>query len=318
MMPLWLQILLALGLDLLLGDPRWLPHPICAIGWLAQRIESPLRRRLTLRFAGITAVVIVIVISVLSAFLLQQCAALIHPLLGNLVSIWLLYSCFAMQSLRQHALAVFKPLQQNDLVVARQQVSMLVGRDTESLDESEIIRATVESVAENSVDGVTAPLLFALIAGVPGAFFYKAVNTLDSTYGYKNARYLQFGWAAARLDDLVNFIPARLTALLVFPAAWICRFDLKGSWRIFRRDRHKHPSPNGGQIEAATAGALGVRLGGENSYLGIKSIRPFLGDMKQPLERAHILKTIRLMLMTTGLVTLIGLLLNFILLRNGS
>jgi adenosylcobinamide-phosphate synthase len=318
MMPLWLQILLALGVDLLLGDPRWLPHPICAIGRLALRIEIPLRRRLTLKLAGIVAVAVVIAATLISVLLIQWLSESIHPLFGDLVAIYLLYSCFAMQSLRQHALAVFRPLQQQALEQARRQVAMLVGRDTDELDESEIVRATVESVAENSVDGVTAPLIFALLFGVPGAFFYKAVNTLDSTFGYRNARYLQFGWAAARLDDLINFIPARITALLAIVATWICGYDWRGSWRIFRRDRNKHPSPNGGQIEAVTAGALGVRLGGENSYFGIRSFRSHLGDPSKPLESGHILQTIRLMLVTTVLVVLSGVVLHLLIMRSGS
>ncbi len=307
MIPLSLQIILALLLDLLLGDPRWLPHPVCALGWLAQRLEELLRSRLPLRQAGIAAVVLVVVASVVCVLAVQTVASRINPLLGDLVSIALLYSCFAMQSLRQHALAVFRPLQRGDLVEARQKVSWLVGRDTDQLDEAEVTRAAVESVAENTVDGVTAPLIFALIAGVPGAFFYKAVNTLDSNFGYKNERYLEFGWAAARFDDLVNFIPARISALLVVPAALLCHLDWRGSWRIFRRDRHNHPSPNGGQIEAAMAGALGIRLGGENSYFGKKSFRPYMGDGTNPLNGTHIQLTIRLMVMTTLLVAVCGL-----------
>ncbi len=307
MIPLSLQIILALFLDLLLGDPRWLPHPVCALGWLAQRLEGPLRSRLPLRQAGITAVVLVVVVSVVCVLVIQTVAALINPLVGDLASIVLLYSCFATQSLRQHALAVFRPLQRGDLDEARKKVSWLVGRDTDQLDEAEVTRATVESVAENTVDGVTAPLIFALIAGAPGAFFYKAVNTLDSNFGYKNERYLEFGWAAARFDDLVNFIPARISALLVIPAALICHLDWRGSWRIFRRDRHNHPSPNGGQIEAAMAGALGIRLGGENSYFGKKSFRPYMGDGVNSLNGTHIQLTIRLMVVTTLIVAVCGL-----------
>jgi adenosylcobinamide-phosphate synthase len=312
MMPLWLQIILALFLDLLLGDPRWLPHPICGIGWLAQCLESPLRRRLTLRAAGIAAVGLVVGGTLCCVLLLLQIASWIHPLFADFVAIVLLYSCFAMHSLRQHALAVLRPLRSGDLVQARQKVAWLVGRDTQQLDEEEIVRATVESVAENTVDGVTAPLMFALIGGVPGAFFYKAVNTLDSTFGYKNLRYLQFGWAAARFDDLVNFIPARITALLVIPAAALCGFDWRASWQIFKRDRQQHPSPNGGQIEAAMAGALGVRLGGKNSYFGVLSQRPYLGDKHQLLIPEQILRTVKLMFVTTALVVISGVVLHLL------
>ena len=239
-------------------------------------------------------------------------ATIIHPLLGDLVAIGLLYTCFALQDLRRHALAVFHPLVIGDLATARKKIAMLVGRDTENLDEAGITRATVESVAENSVDGVTAPLLFAFIAGAPGAIFYKAVNTLDSTYGYKNERYFHFGWAAAKFDDLVTFLPARISALLVPLAAQLTGLNRLESWRMFRRDRHNHPSPNGGQIEAAFAGALGVKLGGLNYYAGEESNRPEMGDAKQPLEANHIKQAIRLMVVVTLFVTVCGILVRLV------
>lgn len=307
MIPLYQQILLAILLDLLLGDPRWLPHPVQGIGWLALRIESPLRRLLpNLRLAGIVAVLAVVGSTVLAGFALLQAALVIHPLAGDLASILLLYACLATRSLHDHALAVYRPLIAGDLDEARQRVSWLVGRDTAELDEGEITRAAVESVAENTVDGCTAPLLFACLGGPLGALAYKAISTLDSTFGYKNERYLQFGWAAARLDDLANLIPARLTALLTVPAALLLGLKVGNAWRVFRRDRHNHPSPNGGQIEAAVAGALGVRLGGVNSYFGQPSTRPFMGDPLQPLQAMHILQTVRLMWLLYGMTALIG------------
>lgn len=307
MIPLWLHVVLALVLDLVLGDPRWLPHPIIAIGKLAQGCEAPLRRHFNERKAGVLAVMVVVSITVLVVTICCWCANLIHPLLGDFVSILLVYTALAMQSLRTHALAVFHPLVKGDLVTARTQVQMLVGRDTANLDEEEITRATVESVAENTVDGVTAPLLFALLGGAPGVFFYKAVNTLDSTFGYKNDRYLQFGWASAKFDDLVNFLPARVSALLVPFSAALIGLEGRKSWQIFRRDRHNHPSPNGGQIESAMAGAMNVRLGGENSYFGEKSFRPFMGDGEQKLKAEHILQVVRLMMVTSVVVLLTGL-----------
>ena len=311
MIPLWLHVVLALILDLALGDPRWLPHPIIAIGNLAQRCEAPLRRSFSERKAGILAVVIVISITVVTVSICCWCASRIHPLLGDFVSILLIYTALAMQSLRTHALAVFHPLVKGDLVTARTQVQMLVGRDTANLDEEEITRATVESVAENTVDGVTAPLLFALLGGAPGVFFYKAVNTLDSTFGYKNDRYLQFGWASAKFDDLVNFLPARVSALLVPFSAALIGLEGRKSWQIFRRDRHNHPSPNGGQIESAMAGAMNIRLGGENSYFGEKSFRPFMGDGEQKLKAEHILQVVRLMIVTSVVVLMAGLIIRW-------
>ncbi len=308
------QIVVALLLDLLCGDPRWLPHPVKGLGWLARSLEGPLRARLPLRQAGVVTVALVISIPVALVLALIHAAGFVHPLCGNLVSVLVLYTCFAMQDLRRHALAVFRPLVAGDLVAARKRVAWLVGRDTDALDEAEVTRATVESVAENTVDGVTAPLFYALLAGAPGAIFYKAVNTLDSNFGYKNERYLEFGWAAARFDDVVNFVPARITALLVPLAATLCGCDSRQSWQVFCRDRHKHPSPNGGQIEAAMAGALGVRLGGENSYFGKKSFRPYMGDATRPLGREHIHRVVRLMMVTTLLVLLSGLLLRWLVL----
>lgn len=308
MLPFYQQILLAILLDLLLGDPRWLPHPVQGIGWLAQRSEAPLRRLIANpKLAGIVAVVWVVGSTVLLGLGLLKGAALLHPLLGNLTAILLLYTCLATRSLHDHALAVYRPLKAGNLVEARQRVSWLVGRDTEQLDEGEVTRAAVESVAENTVDGCTAPLLYACLGGALGALAYKAISTLDSTFGYKNERYLQFGWASARLDDLANLIPSRLTALLTIAAAFVLRLRAGNAWRIFWRDRHNHPSPNGGQIESTVAGALGVRLGGVNSYFGKPSTRPFMGDPLQPLQAVHILQVVRLMWLGYGLTALIGL-----------
>ncbi|MCK5825909.1 MAG: cobalamin biosynthesis protein CobD [Desulfuromusa sp.] len=309
MISLSTQVLLALLLDFLIGDPRWFPHPVKGIGWLAMIIEEPLRLQFSPRNAGIIAVTLVVLISTLVAWFAVAVAALIHPLAGDLVTIFILFTCFAMEDLRHHARAVYYPLMAGDLSLSRERVAMLVGRDTADLDEAQIARATVESVAENSVDGVTAPLLFAFIAGAPGAIFYKAVNTLDSTYGYKNDRYLQFGWAAARFDDLINFFPARITAMLVPLAAWLARLNGQQAWQIFLRDRHNHPSPNGGQTEAAFAGALGVQLGGVNYYGGKLSNRPLLGDDEQLLKADHIKQAICLMVVTSLIivVSVIGL-----------
>ena len=308
MIPLYQQILLAILLDLLLGDPRWLPHPVQGIGWLAQHAEAPLRRLIpNQKLAGLVAVVWVVGSTVLIGFGLLKGAALLHPLAGDLVAILLLYTCFATRSLHDHALAVYRPLMAGNLPEARQRVSWLVGRDTEQLDEGEITRAAVESVAENTVDGCTAPLIFACLAGPLGALAYKAISTLDSTFGYKNERYLQFGWASARLDDLVNLIPSRMTALLTGAAAFLLRLQAGNAWRIFLRDRHNHPSPNGGQIESAVAGALGVRLGGVNSYFGKPSTRPFMGDPLLPLAAGHILQAVRLMWLVYGMTALLGI-----------
>jgi adenosylcobinamide-phosphate synthase len=300
------QVLAAFGLDLLLGDPRWLPHPVKAIGRFAVALEAPLRRAIpNARAAGVVAVLAVLGATGLAAFLLVAGASWLHPWAGDAVSIVLLYTCFAGRDLARHGGRVYQALAGDDLPEARRRVAMLVGRDTERLDEPEVVRGTVESIAENMVDGVTAPVLFAVLVGPVGALLYKAVNTLDSTFGYKNERYLCFGWASARLDDVVNYLPARLTAPLVAFTAALLGLRPVGAWRIFRRDGRKHPSPNSGLTEAAVAGALGVQLGGLNYYFGESSERPHMGDPLQPLRRGHILQANRLMLCTSALALLL-------------
>lgn len=300
------QILAAFALDLLLGDPRWLPHPVKLIGRLAAALEAPLRRSIpNARGAGVVAVAIVLGVTGVAAFSLIRCAAALHPLAGDIVSVLLLYTAFAARDLASHANAVYRALSNNNLAEARQRVGMIVGRDTARLDEHEVVRATVESVAESLVDGVTAPLFFAVLGGPVGAILYKAVNTLDSTFGYKNERYVQFGWASARLDDVANFLPARLTAPLVAVAAALLGHSPLPSLRIWLRDGSKHASPNAGLSEAAVAGALGVQLGGTNYYGGEPSEHPRMGDPLRPLERRDIPRANALMLATAALALLV-------------
>ena len=300
------QVLAAFGLDLLLGDPRWLPHPVKAIGRFAMALETPLRRAVrNERAAGVLAVIAVLGATGLAGYALVACASALHPVAGDAVAVALLYTCFAGRDLARHGERVREALERGDLPEARRRVAMLVGRDTERLDEPEVVRGTVESIAENMVDGVTAPMLFAVLGGPVGALVYKAVNTLDSTFGYKNARYLRFGWASARLDDVVNYFPARLSAPLVAFTAALLGLRPVGAWRIFRRDGRKHPSPNSGLTEAAVAGALGVQLGGLNYYFGEPSERPRMGDPVEPLRCAHIAQANRLMLCTSALALLL-------------
>jgi adenosylcobinamide-phosphate synthase len=302
------QVLIAFGVDLLLGDPRWLPHPVKLIGRFASGLESPLRRAVpNARTAGMLEVVAVLGTTTLATWLVLAAAGWLHPLVRDMVSIVLLYLCFAARDLAQHSHLVYRALTIGDLTEARRRASMMVGRDTDQLDEPEIVRATVESVAENIVDGVTAPLLFAVIGGPIAALLYKAINTLDSTFGHKNERYFYFGWASARLDDVANYIPARLTAPLVSLAAALLRLNSIGAMRIFLRDGRNHPSPNSGLTEAAVAGALCVQLGGLNYYFGRPSERPRMGDPKQPSRRAHILQTNALMITTSCLALILFL-----------
>lgn len=296
------QILAALALDLLLGDPRWFPHPVKLVGRFAQALEPPLRRAIRRpRIAGCVAAFGVLLVTALVASALVYGAAFVHPFAGDLASVVLLYTTFAARDLLSHSIGVYRALGAEDVGGARRLVGLIVGRDTDRLEEAGVVRATVESVAENIVDGVTAPLFFAVVGGPVGAVLYRAVNTLDSTFGYRNERYIEFGWASARMDDLANFVPAKLTAPLVPLAAALLRLRPLNSMRVLIRDGRNHPSPNAGWTEAAVAGALGVQLGGLNYYEGQPSEKPRLGDPIVPLERSHIFRANALMLATSAL-----------------
>jgi len=299
------QIMAAIALDAVIGDPRWLPHPVRALGALATKMET-LTRKLIPAAGAAGGLTVIVVGGTAGAvvFLLVRATTAIHPALGDAVSIVLIATTLAARDLAGHAMNVHRALGRGDLAEARQKAALLVGRDTESLDEAETARAAVESVAENTVDGVTAPLLFAVLGGPVAALMYKAVNTLDSMFGYKNARYLEFGWAAARLDDVVNYFPARITAALVPLAAAITGGRPLQSLRCLLRDGRKHPSPNSGLTEAAIAGALGVRLGGVSSYFGVPSPKPFLGAPLESLGKGHIRRTVVLMVATYLLAAL--------------
>ena len=307
-MSLTCQILAAVALDLLLGDPAWLPHPVRGIGWIAQRLETPVRRMLRSEMAaGILTVALVVGLAGGGAWGLVRLAGLIHPVAATIVSVALIYTTIAARDLERHSMAVFRALTAHDLPLARQKVAQIVGRDTAQLDATGVARAAVECVAESTVDGVTAPLFFAILAGPAGAMAYRAINTLDSTFGYKTDRYLRFGWASARLDDLANYLPARITGPLIgLAAAFLGRRPIQ-SWRILRRDGRKHESPNAGLPEAAMAGALGVQLGGLTYYGGEPMQKPAIGDPIVPLATAHISTANVLMLVTMMLFLAFGL-----------
>ena len=304
MISLEYQILIAIVLDQLLGDPRWLPHPVRIIGAVCTGLEKITRAVLPPFAAGICTVLLVLALTGAATWGMIAGANLLHPWLGTAASIFLLYTTIAPRDLVRHSTEVYTSLRDGNLPEARQRVSMIVGRDTANLDEAGVARAAVESVAESMVDGVTAPLFFALLGGPLGAMLYKAVNTMDSMFGYKNDRYLKFGWGPARLDDLVNFIPARITSLMIPAAAFPLRLDPKRSLLILLRDRFAHASPNSGHTEAAVAGALGVQLGGPNSYFGTVLEKPAIGDAIRPLEPRDILRANRLMLLSSALTLL--------------
>lgn len=289
-------VAVAIVLDLLIGDPRGLPHPVVgmgrAIAWLERAWNHGSPRARQGKGAIMTLLVVLGVYILAWGFLMGL--AWLHPLLALVVEIGLLASTLAIKGLQDAARDVARPLASGDLWGARRALGMIVGRDTATLDESEITRGAVETVAENSVDGVTAPLFWALLGGAPLALAYKAVNTLDSMVGYRNERYSDFGWASARLDDVANWVPARLTAL----AMWLAAFTLpgartRGALVATWREAPRHASPNSGWPEAMMANLMGVQVGGTNHYAGVASHRATLGRPLVALEVRHIALAIR-------------------------
>ena len=298
-----LLILLALIMDLTLGDPRSLPHPVVFIGRLVTVLERLLRRICPgERIAGVLLLAGVVSISALAVWLVIRTAARLHPLAGFILSVVISWYCLAARSLHHESSLVARALAANDLATARTALSRIVGRDTGELDEPEIWRALIETVAENTTDGIIAPLFWLTLGGPVAGIAYKAVSTLDSMVGYKNERYLRFGWASARTDDILNFIPARLTLIIMVIAAPLCRLPARRALTIALRDRLKHPSPNSGHAEAAAAGALGVRLGGRAVYSGRVSWKEYIGDPDLPVTGSSYDSMIRLMYASTLLM----------------
>ena len=299
-------LLLGFLLDLLLGDPRWLPHPIRAIGTLIAGLEKVLRKifpknRSGQLAGGVALVILVLVLSGGFTLLVLWLCGKVGLWLRFLAETILCFQLLATRSLKGESMKVYKALKAGDLEGARYAVSMIVGRDTQCLDEAGVARAAVETVAENASDGVIAPLIFLAIGGAPLGMVYKAVNTMDSMVGYKNDQYLWFGRCAAKLDDVVNFIPARLAGLLMCLGAGFSGFDAPNALRIFRRDRKNHKSPNSAHTEAAAAGALHIQLGGSNYYFGKLVEKPTIGDADHPVEPLDIVRVNRLMYATAFL-----------------
>ncbi|MDD2283710.1 MAG: adenosylcobinamide-phosphate synthase CbiB [Syntrophaceticus sp.] len=301
-------LLLAVVIDILIGDPQTPYHPVALAGrWISKSEEVVYKKEASSghqRLAGTLLVLVNVLLVFLLAYLLLAELGMVAPLIAIILGGILLWCTFAVRSLDKAALEIYRLLEKGDLVQARQKLSMIVGRDTHNLDESEIVRATVETVAENISDGVIAPLFYFAIGGVPLALAYRMINTHDSMLGYKNERYRDFGWFAARLDDVANYLPARLTALFLVICAWFLKLDWRSAHIITRRDRRNHPSPNSGYPEAAVAGALGVQLGGTSYYQGISSERPHLGDPVNILEKEHI-KAVRKLIYGTCVLFLV-------------
>ena len=304
-------------LDLFLGDPYNLPHPIRLIGCLIARLEKRLLGKTSVRNDKLEfqkGVVLVIAVSgitiAVTAFILFGMYCL-HPVAGVILETIMTWQILAVKCLKVESMKVYGCLRNGDLEAARKAVSMIVGRDTEILDEVGVTKAAIETVAENTSDGVIAPMLYAALGGPVVGFFYKAVNTMDSMVGYRNERYLYFGRAAARLDDFVNFIPARISAYLMVLAAFCGgkTFSGTGAWKIYHRDKRKHASPNSAQTEAVCAGALGIQLAGDASYFGEMVTKPTIGDAMRKVEYEDIKRANRLMYLTAWLGEIVCLLL---------
>ncbi len=288
-------------LDLAVGDPQGWWHPVRSIGWLVTALEGKLRRCFPGHRCGELAAGAVLVLLVLTATGVAAAGVLalawrLHPWPGILCMCLMCGQIFAARSLKTESCKVYKALEGGDVEEARTAVSMIVGRDAAVLSREGIIRAAVETVAENASDGVIAPLCYMLLLGPVGGMLYKAVNTMDSMVGYKNDRYRYFGRTAARLDDTVNYLPARLSALCLVGAAFLLPdCSGQGAWRIWRRDRRNHASPNSAQGESACAGALGIRLAGDAWYFGVLCQKPTIGDALREIEPEDILRVNRLM-----------------------
>lgn len=288
-----IETILGFLLDLIIGDPQNPIHPIRIIGSLCKATEKFFRKVLkkSLKIAGLLTWITVVLIVFLFNYFLLKGAYAINNVLGVILSSIMIYFCISTKALKVEGLKVVKYVIQDDIEGARKQLSYIVGRDTKKLDKEAILKAVVETVAENMSDGVIAPLFYVGIGGAPLAFLYKAVNTMDSMFGYKNDKYIEFGYFPAKLDDVFNYIPARLSGYFIFMASFSLGLDYKNSFKIYKRDKNNHSSPNSAHPEAAVAGALNVQLGGANYYFGKLVEKPTIGDDIEKIDIDKVNKT---------------------------
>ena len=308
----WSLLALVIGfvIDFFVGDPHGFPHPIILIGKLISALEKGLRRLFPAtprgeRWAsGVLWCITAGLATAVPAGTLFLCG-LVSPWLRLAVESIMCWQLLAARALEKESMLVYKALESGDIIASRKAVSMIVGRDTAALDDAAVTRAAVETVAENTSDGVVAPLLFLAIGGAPLGFFYKAVNTMDSMLGYTEPPFKNIGLIPAKADDVLNFLPARLSALLMLAAGALLGLDVKNGWRIYRRDRRNHASPNSAQTEAMCAGLLGLRLAGDAWYHGVLHRKPFIGDPVREIRHDDIPRTCRLMYLTALLALLL-------------
>lgn len=295
----FIKIWIAYVLDLIFGDPQNVVHPVQVIGKIISAGEKVLLRKKYKFLAGAVLNIFTVSITYTLMYLISKSVKI--SVFFMIIEIYLMYTIFSINSLAREGNRVYRILKEGDIEKARKDLSYLVSRDTETMDEKMIIRSTMETISENTVDGIVAPMFYMFLGGMPLAMAYKAINTLDSMVGYKNEKYMDFGKFSAKVDDAANFIPARITGILIVLASMILGYDYKNSLKIFLRDRKNHSSPNSAHSEASVAGALGVQFGGKVSYFGKEINKPTIGDKTKEFELEDIRKNIRIMYVTSFL-----------------
>jgi cobalamin biosynthesis protein cobD len=295
----FIKIWIAYALDLIFGDPQNVVHPVQVIGKIISAGEKVLLRKKYKFLAGAVLNIFTVSITYTLMYLISKSVKI--SVFFMIIEIYLMYTIFSINSLAREGNRVYRILKEGDIEKARKDLSYLVSRDTETMDEKMIIRSTMETISENTVDGIVAPMFYMFLGGMPLAMAYKAINTLDSMVGYKNEKYMDFGKFSAKVDDAANFIPARITGILIVLASMILGYDYKNSLKIFLRDRKNHSSPNSAHSEASVAGALGVQFGGKVSYFGKDINKPTIGDKTKEFELEDIRKNIRIMYVTSFL-----------------
>ena len=295
----FIKIWIAYVLDLIFGDPQNVVHPVQVIGKTISAGEKVLLRKKYKFLAGAVLNIFTVSITYTLMYLISKSVKI--SVFFMIIEIYLMYTIFSINSLAREGNRVYRILKEGDIEKARKDLSYLVSRDTETMDEKMIIRSTMETISENTVDGIVAPMFYMFLGGMPLAMAYKAINTLDSMVGYKNEKYMDFGKFSAKVDDAANFIPARITGILIVLASMILGYDYKNSLKIFLRDRKNHSSPNSAHSEASVAGALGVQFGGKVSYFGKEIDKPTIGDKTKEFELEDIRKNIRIMYVTSFL-----------------